>query len=101
MKIKLVFVAIIILTCIYFTTDYLKRQSKIPEKVVEHIKTPIDRASEVTRIANLKILDDAIRQYRYEKGNYPDTINELLSSGYIDRIPVGEWDYNPVTGEIK
>lgn len=98
---KATIVLIIAIVGIYFVTDYFKKQARISEKVTQTIKTPTDRASEIARTANLKILNDAVRNYKYEKGKFPETLDEMVSSGYIDRIPEGKWEYEPLTGEIK
>ncbi len=98
---KLILILIVVLVGVYFAADYFKKQVRISEKVTQTIKTPTDRASEIARSANLKILNDAIRNYKYEKGKFPETLDEMVYSGYIDRIPEGKWEYDPLTGEIK
>jgi len=98
---KLIFVLAVVLIGIYFAADYFKKQSKISEKVTQTIKTPTDRASEIARSTNLKILNDALRNYKYEKGKFPETLDEMVSSGYIDRIPEGKWEYDTTTGEVR
>jgi len=98
---KLIIVMIIAVVGIYFAADYFKKQARISEKVTQTIKTPTDKASEIAKFANLKILNDAIRNYKYEKGKFPETLDEMVSSGYIDRIPEGKWEYDAITGEVK
>ncbi|MFA5779858.1 MAG: hypothetical protein WC947_06950 [Elusimicrobiota bacterium] len=98
---KAVIVLIVAVVGIYFATDYFKKQARLSEKVTQTIKTPTDRASEIARSANLKILNDAIRNYKYEKGKFPETLDKMVSSGYIDRIPEGKWEYDILTGEVR
>lgn len=98
---KLVIFFVVVLIGVYFATDYFKKQARISEKVTQTIKTPTDRASEIAKSANLKILNDAIRNYKYEKGKFPETLDEMVSSGYIDKIPEGKWEYDISTGEVK
>lgn len=98
---NLIVILIIILIGVYFATDYFKKQSKISQKVTQTIKTPTDRASEIARNENLRILSDAIRRYKYEKGKFPETLDELVISEYISKIPYGNWEYDQTKGEIK
>ena len=98
---KLFFILVVFLVGVYFAADYFKKQSKISQKVTQTIKTPTDKASEIAKSANLKILNDAIRNYKYEKGKFPETLDEMVSSGYIDRITEGNWEYDSLTGEVK
>jgi|SRR3989339_1764490 len=97
---KAIIILIIAALGIYFAADYFKKSARISEKVTQTIKTPTDRASEIAKSANLKILNDAVRNYKYEKGKFPETLDEMVAS-YIDRIPDGKWEYDPLTGEIK
>lgn len=98
---KAAIVLVIAVVIIYFAADYFKKQAPISEKVTQTIKTPTDGASEIAKSANLKILNDAVRNYKYEKGKFPETLEELVSLEYVNKIPDGKWKYDPLTGEIK
>ncbi|MBI5573064.1 MAG: hypothetical protein HY919_00740 [Elusimicrobia bacterium] len=98
---KLILILIVVLVGLYFATDYFKKQSKISQKITQTIKTPTDKASEIVRTENLRILENAVKRYKYEKGKFPETLDEMVSSGYIDRIPEGNWEYDITTGEVR
>ena len=101
---KLVIFFVVVLVGVYFATDYFKKQSRISQKITQKIKTPTAlprAASEIVKIGNLRILEDAVKRYKYEKGRFPEMLDEMVSSGYIDRIPEGKWEYDSLTGELK
>ncbi|MCX7941358.1 MAG: prepilin-type N-terminal cleavage/methylation domain-containing protein [Endomicrobia bacterium] len=85
-----------------------------------------DRAIFSTAKSNLAILQRQIWLYRTAEGNYPETLDKLVTKGYINRVPLlnikyhtpsdevvvstephsmlydlGKWCYNPATGIIS
>lgn len=61
----------------------------------------IKRRSEILVNYHLDLLDNAVFQYKEKIGEYPETIDELLNSGVIGKIPVepfgGKYKYNSTT----
>lgn len=60
--------------------------------VVQLRQTP-QRAKEAALKENLYVLRNVIDQYFTDKGKYPDTLQTLVTDGYIRKIPV-----DPMTG---
>ena len=54
---------------------------------------PLDRANDVMLRDNLKVMRKAIDQYQADKGGYPENLQALVSSRYLQAIPV-----DPITG---
>jgi|SRR5215471_984247 len=50
-------------------------------------KNGVTRAREATLKTDLFNMRDAIDQYYADKGMYPGTLDELVSSGYLRRVP--------------
>ncbi len=46
------------------------------------------RANEAVLKTNLRTTRDVIDQYHGDKGNYPPTLEELVTKGYLRKIPV-------------
>ncbi|MDR4463690.1 MAG: hypothetical protein MRJ66_05420 [Nitrospira sp.] len=73
-----------------------------PDLVVrEKLET---RAKEVMIERDLRILERAIEQYRTQHGMAPRTLADLVSTGYLSRIPEepfgGSYDINTKTGQV-
>jgi hypothetical protein len=87
----------------WFTYTQLKVQKK-PDNVVtkyaQGLKSSGEKAEEAKDTANLVIIRSAINQFRGAQGRYPDSMEELLSKGFIDRVPK-DVVYDKETGEIK
>ena len=58
------------------------------------------RASEAVLKQDLFYLRDAIDQYYADKGMYPGTLDELVSSGYIRRVPDDPFTGSNTTWQI-
>jgi len=62
------------------------------------------RARETVLKQNLFTIRDVIDQYYADKGKYPDSIEELVSAGYLRHIPIdpftrqSDWKTVPFTG---
>ncbi len=62
------------------------------------------RARETVLRQNLFTIRDVIDQYYADKGKYPDSLSELVSAGYMRRLPVdpitekSDWVAVPYTG---
>lgn len=53
----------------------------------------VDNAREASLRTSLNVMRDAIDKYAADKGQYPDSLDELVRQGYLRQIPV-----DPVTG---
>lgn len=53
----------------------------------------VDNAREASLRTSLNVMRDAIDKYVGDKGRYPDSLDELVTQGYIRQIPD-----DPVTG---
>lgn len=53
---------------------------------------PLDRANDIMLHDNLKVMRKAIDQYQADKGDYPQNLQTLVSSRYLQAIPI-----DPVT----
>jgi hypothetical protein len=71
--------------------DYLGAASKAQQ-----------RARQVTQTASLT---QAIQQFHAGEDRYPKNLNELVSEGYLARLPQPpngmKFDYNPATGQVR
>ena len=64
---------------------------------MEHIRTLPQKAMVAkasSRVANKKILKDAIELFQTQEGRYPKELKELVYKGYMHRIPEGSWRYD-------
>lgn len=64
----------------------------------------VERARETVLKQNLFTIRDVIDQYYADKGKYPDSVEELVSGGYLRHIPIdpmtgqADWTTVPFTG---
>ena len=56
----------------------------------------VTKAKEAVLKEDLWVLRDVIDQYHTDKGVYPPSLEELVTAGYIRRIPV-----DPITGKAE
>ncbi|RQH05483.1 type IV pilin protein [Paraburkholderia dinghuensis] len=56
----------------------------------------IDQGKERVRQQNLAVMRDAIDKFYGDRGQYPDTLDELVTQHYLRAIPV-----DPVNGDDK
>ena len=54
-------------------------------------KNGVTRSREAVLKTDLFNLRDAIDQFYADKGQYPGTLDELVSSGYLRRVPRSGW----------
>jgi len=97
-------IAIIIALIAWLAYSQFKGQNK-PEnspivKYAGGLKSSEDKAAEAKDTANLAIIRTAITQFHGSQGRYPDSLQELISKGYVDRVPQGI-SYDKETGEAK
>jgi general secretion pathway protein G len=68
----------------------------------------VDRAKEATLRTDLHVLRDAIDKYLADTGHYPETLDQLATSRYINSVPVDPetdssdtWILNPYPDHSK
>jgi prepilin-type N-terminal cleavage/methylation domain-containing protein len=54
----------------------------------------VERARESALLSTLTVLRDAIDRFAADRGRYPDSLEELVATRYLRKLPV-----DPVTGE--
>lgn len=90
--------------------------------ITSRLATIARRTRETTTKSNLYTLQRAIRNYYFSEGDYPQTLQDLVTKNYIQEIPTlylgnhnpnayyiigstptdsGRWLYNPQNGEIR
>jgi hypothetical protein len=103
---KNLLIVIIIAIIAWFTYSWAKDQKKqnihdnAIVKYTDGLKSSEEKADEAKDTANLAIVRSAITQFRGSQGRYPDSLQELISKGYVDRVPQGII-YDKETGEAK
>lgn len=67
--------------------------------------THVDKAKETTLKQNLSVMRDAIDKFHADTNKYPATLDELVTKGYLRRIPLdpitdisGVWEIVPPAG---
>ncbi|MFH1282596.1 MAG: hypothetical protein ABII27_02920 [bacterium] len=100
---KIIFWIIICMTLVYFAFRSCNVQEKVdksaPAEYLKSMPQKVESASEVQIKANKLIIQNALQLYYVEKGEFPKTLQELSSAGYLSRIPVGNWEYDG-NGEV-
>jgi general secretion pathway protein G len=65
----------------------------------------VEKAKETVLRQNLFVLRDCIDQYYADKGRYPDSLETLVSDGYLRKVPVdpmtaqSDWVTVPFSGQ--
>lgn len=87
----------------WFIYTRVKDQKKPDNMVTQYadtLKSSSDKAEDAKDLANLAVIRSAISRFRGSQGRYPDSLDELKSKGYVDRVPQGI-AYDKETGEVK
>ena len=82
----------------FFKTE--KKPDNALIKYTEGLKSSEEKAAEAKDIANLAIIRSAISQFRGSEGRYPDSLQELVSKNFMDRVPQGI-NYDKETGTVE
>jgi len=51
------------------------------------ITSNLNEAKKTTCETNIKMINSAIQRYYFDKGEYPDTVQDLVDEGYLDEEP--------------
>jgi len=60
----------------------------------------VKRARETVLRHNLYVLRDCIDQYYADKGKYPDSLDALVSDGYLRKLPMDPMTAQPKWNEV-
>lgn len=73
---------------------------KEQEEVAKAPAAVLHRAEVNVGQADLENIKGAIGSYQAQHGKYPDSLNDLVTSGLLQSLPAGNWQYNSATGEV-
>jgi hypothetical protein len=78
-----------------YQTAQDERTKKIASNHLYRVKSAMD----------IQELEDALQKFNSRYGHFPEGLDQLVQTGYLDRIPRDlddeEYIYDPQTGEIK
>lgn len=77
------------------------RMAQEAGKSVEKTMEAPSLAQEKVDRANRVILETAIRNYQMSRGQNPPSLSSLVSEGFLDRIPPGDWRYDASAGRLE
>src|SRR5258708_3569294 len=58
------------------------------------------KAQAAAGVASVATLKEAISNYHASKGKNPDTLDDLVKDGFLDKMPDGNFTYNAGSGEV-
>lgn len=74
-------------------------------KYTDSLLSSLEKTQQLTYQVNRQTIEQVISLYRGSRGSYPLSLNELVTSGYLDKIPVNpygeDWDYDSETGTVE
>lgn len=100
---KLLMLVVIVATTwgiYWFYKTSIKTQENPVTKYTEGLQRAEQIAQRAESKASLATLKNAISQYHSTHEKYPASLQDLVSSGLLDKLPDGNFAYNPETGEI-
>ncbi|HEX4964280.1 MAG TPA: type II secretion system protein G [Thermoanaerobaculia bacterium] len=59
-----------------------------------------ERAYERVLRANLHALRDVISQYHGDRGRYPESLDDLITAGYLRRVPIDPYTKSQATWRL-
>ena len=72
--------------------------------LADYAKNLSDSEKKATEVAGLSELNKAVQQFNVIEGRYPRTLDELVASRYLPKIPAAprgkRFIYNPKAGEV-
>ena len=79
---------------VYFFKANRAEAEKAVKKAAKSTVTALYRA-------NKNLMQATIDDFYTRTGRYPGQLKELVSEGFMAKLPGGTWDYDPETGRIK
>jgi hypothetical protein len=90
---------IVIAAVLFWGYYYLFALNK--KKIVKKSKKGLSAMVDGLRKANSSLLRACIEDFHARTGKYPQELQELVTRGFIGKVPSGDWNYDPKTGTIK
>jgi len=94
---------IVIVALLYFGARWLKTWDLDEKDTLPAYTTGLQRsrlkAVTAVQASNVQALTDAVWKFKAMKERLPESLQELVDAGLIDRVPAG-YDYDPVTGSV-
>lgn len=82
-----------------------KKATEIKEKAKETGTRTFQKFKSTAHQDNLMYLKNKINTYKRQNGRYPDSLQQLVNEGFIDKIPEPppgmQYNYDPATGKIS
>ncbi|MCM8814929.1 MAG: hypothetical protein NC931_02960 [Candidatus Omnitrophica bacterium] len=82
-----------------------KKRSELEEKVKETGVKTLQKFKRTAHQDNLMYLKNKLNTYKRQNGKYPDSLQQLVNEGFIDKIPEPpagmHYDYDPATGRLS
>ncbi len=78
-----------------------KKEVNAATNYADNLKKSEEKAEAAKNTANLTVIKQAITAFKGTEGRFPANLDELTTKNYIDRIPQGDYNYDPATGEVS
>jgi len=99
-----VLIGAVMLTCVIVAGLIIFRPSRPKSEAAPRLNTPIERASNIKCVSQLRKINTAIQMYGAENGKYPDRLQDLTVLSASDLIcPVSNrpYSYDPAAGRAS
>jgi membrane protein implicated in regulation of membrane protease activity len=102
MKEKLVGMIVVVIL-LYFGAKWLKtwdmdKQDTLPN-YTQGLQRSRLKAVTAVNASNQQALTDAVWKFKADRERFPNTLQELVEAGFLDRVPQG-FDYDAHTGNV-
>ncbi len=91
--------------CLFISGCSKKPAGEIGEKAKETGEKVFQKLRGTAHQDNLMYLKNKINTYKRQNGRYPDSLQQLVNEGFIDRIPEPpagmQYQYDPSTGKLS
>lgn len=81
-----------------------KKSGEIGERAKETGTKTLQKFKRTVHQDNLMYLKNKINTYKRQNGKYPDSLQQLVNEGFIDKIPEPpqgmQYEYDPATGKL-
>jgi competence protein ComGC len=100
---NLIIVLIVVLIAWFSFKSFMpqKKEQNAVTQYADNLKQDEEKAEAAKDTVNLTVVRSAINSFHGSQGRFPDDLQELVSKGYLDRVPAGNYSYDKETGEVK
>ncbi|MGM0441234.1 MAG: hypothetical protein ACQEQC_02305 [Elusimicrobiota bacterium] len=100
------FVVLVIFAGVYwgYHYTYLAKNDEADSSQKPAAKETENNIPEITRRANINMLETSIEIFKNKENRLPNSLKELVEKDYLDKIPDygnTKWEYDPQTGKVK